>query len=207
MYKGAKDFEITREVVLGAKQYIPLEKKMDFAVHVAEKCCDVAQTKIGIGESELMVPELRVENYALRQRYLMGALYGIYLGVQFEPVEGTEWLMAQDDYNWAASQFPVNQLERFKSDAEVRDKIFNLLRDYKELERMVGAEIGNTLAIGNDIAARLMMALTMSITPEALKALEQAENELREQAKSLRGTVEEAKEAIEVRKAAEGATA
>ena len=207
MYKGAKDFEITREIVLGAKQYVPLEKKMDFACHVAEKCCDVAQTKIGFRDTELMVPELRVENYALRQRYLMGALYGIYLGVKFDPVEGTEWLMAQDDYNWAASQFPLNQLERFKSDAEVRDKIFNLLRDYKELERIVGMEINNTLAIGNDIAARLIMALTMSVTPDALKALEQAEDALKEQTQSLKGTFQEATKAIEERKAAEGATA
>lgn len=199
-----KNFEITREIVLGAEQYVPLEDKMAFAVHVAEKCCDVARTTIRVGEgSDLMVPDVRVENSALRQRYLMGALYGIYLRVAFEPVKDTEWLMALDDYNRAASQFPMNQLERLKADNAVRDKVFNVLRDYKELERMVNAEIQNTLTIGNDVVARIFAALSMSVTPQALQTLSEAENALKEQAKSLRETTKEAQEAMAERNAAQ----
>ena len=195
-------FEITRDIVLGAEQYVPLEDKMAFAVHVAEQCCDVARTKIGFGDdAELMVPDVRVENSALRQRYLMGALYKIYLNVPFTPVENTEWLMAQDDYNRAASQFPMNQLERLKSDAAVRDKVFNILRDFKELERMVNAEIQNTLTIGNDMVARLIAALSMSVTPQALQNLSEAESALREQAKSLHETTKEAQAAMAERAA------
>ena len=191
-----RNFEITREVVLGAEQYVPLEAKMAFARTVAEQCCDVAQTTFSLNGTDLMVPDVRVENSALRQRYLMGALYGIYLKVPYEPVKNTEWLMAQDDYNRAASQFPMNQLERLKSDAAVRDKVFNILRDFKELERFVNAEIGNTLTIGNDVVARIIAALSMSVTPQALEALTKAEEALQDEAKSLRKTTEEAQKAV-----------
>lgn len=208
MKNGSQSFELTRDMIAAARAYLPLAEKAAFAADTAAKCCDVASAKISIGDtSELMVPDMRVENPALRQRYLMGALYAKYFMVSFEPVEGTDCLLSQDDYDRAAATFPLNQLERFKSDAAIRDKVFNLIRDYKDLERMVSAEINNTLAINNDVVMRLALSLSMSITPEALQQLSNAENELKERAASLRESVSEAQQAIKERKDAEGATA
>lgn len=185
-------FEITREILAAAKAFVPLEQKERFARIVAEKCCDVATGRFSYDGSEILAPEMRVENIGLRMRYMMGALYSIYLGVHFDPVKDTEWLMAQDDYNWAASTFPLNRLERFKSDAEVRDKVFDILRDYKELERMVSVEIGNVLTTNNDPVARALMALSMAATPAAITQLGEAEQKIREMTQSLKGTIGEA---------------
>lgn len=189
-------FEITKEILMGAKCYVPLQEKERFARIVAERCCDVATSRFSYGGAEILAPEMRVENFGLRQRYMMGALYAVYLGVPYEPVKDTEWCMAQDDYNWAASTFPMNRLERFKSDAALRDKIFDLLRDYKELERMVSVEIGNVLTTNNDVVARLLMALSMAATPEAIAQLSDAEKQIQSLAQSLKGTISEAQETI-----------
>lgn len=191
-----KHFEITKEILMGAKCYVPLQEKERFARIVAESCCDTATARFSYDGSEILAPEMRVENLGLRQRYMMGALFGIYLGVHFEPVENTEWCMALDDYNWAASTFPMNRLERFKSDAATRDKVFDLLRDYKELERMVSVEIGNVLATNNDAVARLLMALSMAATPEAITQLANSEQQIKALAQSLGGTIAEAQTAI-----------
>ena len=189
-------FEITKEILMGAKTYVPLQEKERFARTVAEKCCDVASCRFAYGGTEILSPEMRVENIGLRQRYMMGALYGIYLGVAFDPVNDTEWCMAVNEYDWAASTFPINKLERFKSDAALRDKVFDLLRDYKELERMVSVEIGNVIATNNDVVARFLMALSMAATPEAIAQLSDAEKQIQNLAHSLKGTISEAQETI-----------
>ena len=194
-------FQITKEMVMGAKVYMPLQEKERFARTVAERCCDVAESRFQYGGAEILAPEMRVENLGLRQRYMMGALYKIYLGIIFEPVKDTEWLMAADDFNWAASTFPMNRLERFKSDAETRDKIFDLLRDYKELERMVSVEINNVLSTNNDVVARLLLALTMAATPEAIAQLSDAETAIKERAASIKNTIAEAQGVIAERNA------
>ena len=54
---------------------------------------------------------------------------------------------------------------------------------------------------------RLALSLSMSVTPDALRRLSEAENELKERAASLRESVSEAQQAIKARKDAEGATA
>ena len=199
-----KQFEITKEILLGAKSYVPLQEKERFARTVAEKCCDVATSRFSYDGAEILAPEMRVENFGLRQRYMMGALYKVYLGVDFEPVEDTEWCMAVNEYDWAASTFPMNRLERFKSDAALRDKVFDLLRDYKELDRMVSVEIGNLIAANNDVVARLLMALSMAATPEAIEQLSDAERQIQSLAQSLKGTIGEAQEAVKGRGTSNG---
>ena len=193
-------FEITKEILMGAKTYVPLQEKERFARTVAENCCDVATSRFSYGGAEILAPEMRVENFGLRQRYMMGALYGIYLGVPFVPVKDTEWCMAVNEYDWAASTFPLNKLERFKSDAALRDKVFDMLRDYKELERMVCVEIGNVLATNNDLVSRFLMALSMAATPEAIAQLSDAEKDIQNLARSMRGTIGAAQEAVAARK-------
>lgn len=195
-----KQFEITKEILLGAKSYVPLHEKERFARTVAERCCDVATSRFSYDGAEILAPEMRVENFGLRQRYMLGALYGIYLGVAFDPVKDTEWCMAANEFDWAASTFPMNRLERFKSDAALRDKVFDLLRDYKELDRMVSVEIGNVIATNNDTVARLLMALSMAATPEAISQLADSEQQIKILAQSLKGTIGEARKTIASRK-------
>lgn len=207
MKTGISNFSITRDTIAGAKEYMPLARKMELAGEIAAKCCDVASAKIDIDNSELLVPEMRVENPALRQRYVLGALYTEYFGVEIEPAEGSECLLSLDDFDRAASTFPLNSMERIKSDAGVRDKVFNILRDYKDFERMVATEIQNLLTIHNDIVMRITLSLSMSVTPDALQKLSDAEGELRKQAVSMKETAMLTQQAIQARKDAEGATA
>ena len=138
---------------------------------------------------------LCAENPAKRWRYMMGVLLNFYLGMSFEPVEGEKWLMSQDDYDRAAAKHPMNELERMKSDAGARNAVFDLLRDYKDLDRLVGNEIAARIASYNDILPRLVELLTLTATPEALGQLSQMEKALGEEAKKIAGQIENVQKA------------
>lgn len=138
---------------------------------------------------------LCAENPAKRWRYMMGVLLKFYLGTEFEAVEGERWLMSQDDYDRAASKHPMNELERLKSDAGARNAVFDLLRDFKDLDRLVGNEIAARCAAYNDLLPRLVELLTMTATPEALGQLSRMEKALGEEAKKIAGQIEAVQEA------------
>ena len=121
----------------------------------------------------------------------MGVLFKHYLRIEFDPVEGEDYLMAADDYDRAASMHVLNALERMKSDAAARDKVFDLLRDYKDLERMVSAELNAQLAARNDVLPRILRVLTQTATPAALANLQEMEGKLGDEAKKIAEKIEQ----------------
>lgn len=106
-------------------------------------------------------------------------------------MEGEDYLMAADDYDRAASMHVLNALERMKSDAAARDKVFDLLRDYKDLERMVSAELNAQLAARNDVLPRVLHVLTQTATPAALANLQEMEGKLGDEAKKIAEKIEQ----------------
>lgn len=204
--------------------YMPLSMKVKLAEEIADGCITRYRSKVqyggGADSSAQMAAGVRghyeaqndgggqiaratdvyenvlcAENPAMRWRYMMGVLLNFYLGMDFEPVEGEKWLMSQDDYDRAAAKHPMNELERMKSDAGARNAVFDLLRDYKDLDRLVGNEIAARIAAYNDLLPRLVELLTMTATPEALGQLSQMEKAMGEEAKKIAGQIENVQKA------------
>ena len=188
-------FEINKNTELW-KTYLPLAKKQEIAEHIAENALCRYRSSISYGEDLAFDPAIYEEDTATRWRYMMGVLFKFYLGVEFEPVAGEEYLLSQDDYDRAASLHPMNGLERMKSDAAMRDKVFDLLRDYKDTERMVSAEIAAQIAARNDSLPRFLSVLTQTATPQALAELSKMEKALGAQAKATAEAVKAAQTEI-----------
>lgn len=172
--------------------YIPLARKQEIAEHIASGSMVRYRSTVGYQGEEMFEDAVCGENVSIRWRYMMGVLLRYYLGMEFEPVEGEDYLMAQEDYDRAAGKHILNALERMKSDAAARDKVFDLLRDYKDLERMVSTEISAQIAARNDLLPRLLAVLTQTATPAALNSLKEMEGQLGEQAKALAETMRQA---------------
>lgn len=189
-------FEITKEVMLQAEDYLPLGKKWEIANRIANFCVTSISYRLEVGGIPVDVPDYHGRNTALRERFLLGVLFRFYLGIGFDPVEGEEYLVSLDDYDRAAKLHPMNALERFKSDPETREKVFDLLRDYKSFCEMVRAATEDIVAAQNDPVQRYLSAQAAAMTPEALQALTDAEGQLRQQIESLKKTGAEAGEII-----------
>ncbi len=187
---------ITKETVKKAETYLPLAKKSEIAAEIARTCITLIETRMTVGNLPVEVPDYTGTDTALKARYLLGALYKFYLGIEFEPAEGTDFLLSEDDYDRAGASHPLNALERLKADKETKDKCFDLLRDYKELCEMCRTALADNIAARNNPVLNYLAAQAMTFTPEAMKQLSNAEKHLRKEIDKLRRTGAQAQEAI-----------
>ena len=161
--------KLTEQDMKESKTYLPLADKMVFVEYAADRCFDRMNVTMddGTGLNLPMAPMYK-ENTALKSRYLMGALVRAYLGKSYEPVEGDDWLMAQDDYDrWAGSHI-FNQLERMKGcGGQVREIVFDLLADYRDLEKRLTAEMRGMRVVMNEPVNRIIATMQSQTTPEA----------------------------------------
>lgn len=164
------------------KTYIPLAEKLAFAEYCGSRCFDRMEIHASDGGENVPMPPMYKENAGLKMRYLMGALVKMYLGLDYEPVEGDEWLLSQDDYDRFAAMHPLNALERMKSDKDKRDRVFDMMADYKALEKIVNAEVYGLLQVMNEPTNRIMAMFSAQSTPEAMQeaadAMAQAKAEM-----------------------------
>lgn len=191
-----QNLAISKETVKNAKTYLPLEKKAEIATEIASKCLTLIEARMTVGNVPVEVPDYTGTDTGMKSRYLMGALYKFYLGVPFEPAEGTDYLLSVKDYDEAGATHPLNALERLKADKETKDKCFDLLRDYKELCEMCKSALADNIAARNNPVLHYLAAQAMAFTPEALRELSNAEKGLRREIDKLRRTGAQAQEAI-----------
>lgn len=176
--------------------YIPFSQKSELASDIAARSLAVYRSSIQYGGQELYDPTIYAEDPLMRNRCVMGVLLKYYLGEDFIPVENEpEYILALDDYDYIAAYHPLNQLERLKANAAARDKVFDLLRDLKDFERAVSAEINARITAHNDVLPRLLSVLTATATPEALGELSKMEKALANEASNIAGTIQDIKAA------------
>ena len=172
-----------KEVFINAKSYVPLMQKEEIVSHCAERCID--RVVVNTGEKfRGDTPPMYRENGQRKRRYLMGILVRAYLRLDFDGCGGDRWLMSADDYDWVGGVQLINQIDRMKKQSDaLRDKAYDLLADYRDLEKMLNTEIAANLDVMNDVVARMTMSAASAVTPESMK-------ELSEMAETLKATAE-----------------
>ncbi len=175
---GKKKFMITEEMLKGASDYLPLQKKVALAKAIAPSCICKSKTaeQNQKGLEFLALPTLWVDDLETKNLYIMSVLLSEYLKMNI-PEDFTD-----GDYDKYASSHIFNQLERFKSNAILKDKIFDLINDFRDFKKILDTEIYNEKEVRNDPVARLTAAISIVSNPENIKKmqeeLERTSNEL-----------------------------
>lgn len=182
--------QLTAETLLKAKTYLTLAEKQRIAETAGRKCLYRVQTGGQDGNGNAFpLPPMVMENAQAKARLLLGTLLIGYLRLAYDTEDG-EYLLTEEEYDEAAACHAVNQIERLKRDKAVQDICFDLLADYKALEKMVNAEIYGTVQVRNDGLVRVLDYFKASITPEAVKSLLGELDGLQAQAEALQGRKE-----------------
>lgn len=164
---------LTKEIVENANDYIPIERKHVWCRNVATACVSkVTVTGNGAENNAFTLPDRWEENTMARQMAMASALAQNYLGIYSE-----EDVLQAKDYDEIMGSHLINQLERMKSDRDVRDKVFNILYDYNELKKMLNTDIYSRLGHLNDTLSRAIAALQM-VRPDSMQDLTDQVNEL-----------------------------
>ena len=143
--------EITKEMIQAAKDYIPLGVKEAWVSDNAAKCFD----RLQITADEQPMPPMYMVNNGLRARYLMAAFVGFYLCKDYTAEsEENKALMSVEDYDEWAGSHVFNQIERWKRELDIRDKCFDMLSDYRALEKQFNAAVNGLLSVQNDQVIR-----------------------------------------------------
>ena len=163
--------------------YIPLMKKQEMAEAIAQKCIVkvlMKYTEKGDGTDSVPMPDRYQEYHMYTNLYLMGVLAREYLHIPYEGDGSGEEHTGYDSLKmpanvydqWGASHV-MNQLEQMKTDREMREKVFDLLNDYKDFRWMLAHEIDILLGHDNDVVTRMMQALGASIKEMAADSMQE----------------------------------
>lgn len=174
---------ITPEIVKSATDYIPLMKKQEMAETIAQKCIVkvlMKYTEKGDGTDSVPMPDRYQEYHMYTNLYLMGVLAHEYLHIPYEGdgtgkeiIDYENLKMPANVYDqWGASHV-LNQLEQMKTDREMREKVFDLLNDYKDFRWMLAHEIDILLGHNNDVVTRMMQVLGASIKEMAADSMQE----------------------------------
>ena len=161
-------FVITEEMIVKATSYLPLAEKRAFVNVMAKNCLEVVDVTLDeiAQETAIPLPQLHKEKCGAKQLYLMYYFLTEYLHIEIADDFGDE------EYDYYAGSHIFNQLERFKSkDAEIKNKVFDILYDFKELKKMLDTEIFNLKESLNDGVERISSSIGLLSTPENVKAL------------------------------------
>ena len=128
--------------------YIELAAKTEWVSLVSDSCMD----KVALSFDGESMPNMYIESADRKSRFLLGFFLRMYLRYNWEHGEGEdqidEWLVPYDVYDKWMSGHLFAQIEKFKSDKDVKDICFK-----------------------NDPVTRQIMHQQMNMTPEAIEQL------------------------------------
>lgn len=166
----ADEFRITKEMMEKADTYIPIAMKEALACDVARICVKETGTihpPIDVEPEETIfhLPPSYCESPSAKARVMMTLLLVMYLHVWDEE---TPLLCEAEDYDKWAGAHVLNQLERFKA-GEYREKAFDILSDYREMEKYLNSAIYAVLREMNDPVTRFMSAMVEMSSSETMQ--------------------------------------
>ena len=168
----SKRIELTKEMMEAARDYLPNAVKESWVADNAPKCFDKLSITAADGEP---APPMYMLNTGLKARYLMGAFIGLYLSIDYEAEsEENGALMTEADYDKWAGSHVLNQVERWKREASLRDKCYDMLADFKDLEKRMSTQINSLLNVMNDTVMRQndYMSAQLKELPQLLEQLQ-----------------------------------
>ena len=196
MEKSDYSVVLTKEQIKQARTYMPIDEKTALSKAIAELCIEekpmASQNKAS--HKILSLPYLRMENLKLKQVQMMWILLTKYLKMEVASP------FTEVEYDIYAGSHIMNQLERFKSDFELKNLIFDMMSDYKELEKLVNTEIYNIKCNNNDTVARFLATMEICSDPENIRNLF---NILQQDATELVDKTKKAKSDLKKKKAVE----
>lgn len=164
-------FKITHEMMVKADTYIPVATKELIASTVARACVKPTCMIHGYDEKdeayyngEWGLTPVYCESASSKARIMMTVLCVYYLHAWGDD---SKLMCSPEEYDAMASAHILNQIERYKS-GEFREKAFDLLSDYREMEKYMNSAIYAVLREMNDSPKRIMEALGNTATPEGL---------------------------------------
>lgn len=168
---------INEEILEKARAYVPIAEKMQFINSCAQLCFDLMELSAGGAEETIALPPMYKENTFLTERYLTAAFVRLYLNMGYERVDGEryidlekEWLISEGDFDLVGRSHFFNQMERAKKEfPQYKNKIFDMIADYKKLEKRFLSEVNALKSIKNDPLARFILSVQMTTQPEHMK--------------------------------------
>ena len=168
---------ITTDIIENACDYIPLMEKQNMAEIIGQKC--IARVKMTMRGSDGLtktLPDRFQETQLLTNLYLMGILAKCYLHISYDGDKDTKednpyygLQMPLNIYDRFAGSHVINQLEQLKSDKACKDKVYNILYDYRKFQRMISAEIEMAVDHQNDVVWRLLDVVESTAQESFLK--------------------------------------
>lgn len=178
---------ITEETINNGVSYALCELKEKFVEDVYMKCLNRVDVNLDDSGNAPM-PYMYMENTFLKSRYLMTALAKFYLRMDVETEDEDMWLMTRNEYDRFGASHVIGQLNRFRNNnPDLKDKVFDLLRDYSDLERRLSNAIRSGLTVMNDPANRIFQKITMDVSEESLNAQKEQLEDLKKQFAELKG--------------------
>ena len=174
-------FEITKEIMANADTYMPLALKELISISKARECVKETNYIQSMGvdtqfKGEYGMGPMYCESPSTKARILMTCLMVFYLKVW---PDSTDMICSLDDYDAWSKAHVLNQIERFKS-TEYREKAFDIISDYREMERHLNSAIYSVLRELNDPVKRFMEAFgamgSIEGIQEAVKSIEEAKD-------------------------------
>ena len=164
------DKTITEDIILNANLYMPIAKKSALAQTFAEDCISKVEIKMNGDDSSSILPPRYQENPMMKSLYGMMTLLSDYLHMLPTDDDGDVSMDAATFDEWGEASI-MNQLDRMKSskNQEIRNRVYDILDDYREFYRMLGVEISSILANKNDMLSRFMQYFQSEITADIVK--------------------------------------
>ena len=164
-------FLLTEDMLLKAETYIPLMMKREFAEIVAPDCIEPVEMSVQKTQSDATValPQMYEEKPHMRQLYLLQFFLLHYLKLEDVPDE-----FSAKEYDYYASSHLFCQLDKLKNKAtssEVKDKVYCLLADFRELQKWLDRKIGALLKSHNDALERFLAGIAIASSPDAVRKL------------------------------------
>jgi len=167
-------FEITKEMLMGAKDYLTLNQKEGIAAVLAPACVkriwDYNYEEDRYYEEKDMLPgdvPLWGEDQAMKSASFLGAVMFFYFGEDI----GDNLTISSDKYDYYASSHIFNQIERFKADPATKNKAFDLLSDIRDLEKRINCAVYSLLQAKNDMAKRVLSVLQGMLATDAMETV------------------------------------
>ena len=177
-------FTLTKEHLIHARTYMPIYDKIQTAKAIAElSLVDIdTDEQNKVGETLIALPHLKGEDLTKKHMVLCNTLLGYYFDIDMpeKNPDGSD-VDPYERHDYYAGGHLLNQIERFKSDPEVKDIVFDLLADYKEFKKIVDTEIYNRKSNTNDLIPRFAAAVAVLASPESVKAIVEEVKALGEQ--------------------------